>query len=148
MSTRWKGMAVWVVCFGWLMWLGHSDSGPGCVCIRDEQGKPVLIACRFAGATLGPALILLACMLPVVVQPLITAKREFSFLTGFQAVSILIAWVYLVRWDLQSLGPEGVASLLVRGRYLYGPLFGISALVIVVWNWRTTRCSWRTNRNP
>jgi len=123
------------------MWLGYSDSGPGCDCIRDEQGKPVLIVCRFAGGTLGPALILLACMLPFVVQPLITAKREFSFLAAFQSVSVLVAWVYLVRWDLQSLGPEGVASLLVRGRYLYGPPFGISALAIVVWNWRRWRCS-------
>jgi hypothetical protein len=69
MNTRLKENGVWLVCLGWLVLLAFNASPPGCVCVRDEQGKPILWACRFAGATLGPALILLFGMLPVLTLP-------------------------------------------------------------------------------
>jgi hypothetical protein len=133
MKTVWKNNGIWLVCIVWLLLLAFEQSPPGCICVRGENGKPVLWLCGFAGATLGPGLLLLALALPFVAIWLLESEFRTRPFQVTKAILLLMAWVAYVRWDLLALGWEGTINLIIRCRVLYRLSLGISLLAALIW---------------
>lgn len=123
---------LWLAGAAYLSWLAFNELPPGCYSSRDEQGNAIVIACRFAGATLGPALLLLAAVLPFLVLMILESTRTFAPSRLLAGIFFLIAWLAYVRFDLLQLWPEGVAWLLTRCWLLYSATFAVSALAAIV----------------
>jgi hypothetical protein len=132
-----KKHLIWCVSLAWPLGLAWNESSPGCVSLRDDQGKPILWACRFAGAALGPGLVLLLAALPFLLLPLVKSRGHVLLLGLLKMALLLTAWVAYVRWDLLALGPTGVAELIRRGGVLYAVVLGMSVVTALTWNRRT-----------